>query len=62
MVCAPEGMFRKSIGGQYLFVNMAIIDDTIIAEEWLKSIQLANPGRFTCLAYGSAQTNKWKEI
>jgi hypothetical protein len=38
------------------------MDDIIIVEEWLNSIQQANPGRFACLAYGNAQTNIWKKI
>jgi probable selenium-dependent hydroxylase accessory protein YqeC len=63
MVCAGNGMFSKGRGRQCLFVNQA--EDqaaAVAAKEWLRAIQEANPGRFACLAYGSARTNRWSQV
>jgi len=61
MVCAANGMFHNSTGRQWLLVNQAE-DDPDAAQEWLKLIEQAHPGRFACLAYGSARLNSWSMI
>ena len=61
MVCATNGMFRNAHGKQSLFVNKAE-NNAAAAQEWLLNIKQAYPGRFACLAYGSALANKWREL
>ena len=61
MVCAQNGMFRNGRGRQSIFVNK-VESDTAIAKEYLLNIRQTFPGRFACLAYGSALTNKWQEL
>ena len=63
MVCAENGMFKRSIGKQCIFVNQAEDEySSLAAANWLNEIQTANPGRFSCLAYGSALKNSWSEV
>ena len=60
MVCAENGMFRTGTGRQILFVNQAESQAAAgTAQRWLDGIQKAYPGRFDCLAYGSARENRW---
>ena len=61
MVCAKDGMFRSGRGSQSIFVNKAE-NSAASAKKWLMNIKQAYPGRFACLAYGSAQANKWREL
>ena len=65
MATANNVMFRNTpdtIGKKSIFVNH-VEDETNItaAKELLAGIEKAQPGRYACLAYGSAQLNKWKE-
>ena len=63
MVCADQGMFRCASGRQSILINQVEDGDSAaVAEDWLKSIRQAYPGRFACLAYGSARANEWKEV
>ena len=65
MVCADDGMFRTGIGRQNIFVNLteeSAMEDQAVAEEWLSSIREDYPERFSCLAYGSALTNRWRDV
>lgn len=60
MVCAPEGMFRRSRGDAYLLVNQ--VEDAAsaaVARAWLLSVKAAYPGRFAGLLYGSVHHNEW---
>ena len=63
MVCGTNGMFHNGAGRQSIFVNQ-VEDDAIaaLAEKWLKGIEESFPGRFACLAYGSARKNKWAAL
>lgn len=63
MVCNTGGMFQHSRGKQSLFVNQAEDEHTaLLANKWLYHICTQYPNRFAHLAYGSAQTNQWKEV
>ena len=63
MVCAPGGMFKNSIGKMHLFINRAEDEKTAqLSEAWLNAVYNKYPKRFATLAYGSAQTNKWRKV
>lgn len=63
MVCAEDGMFRHNSGSLSIFVNQAEDAEVAkIARKWLSEIRARSPGRFDCLAYGSARQNKWTEV
>jgi len=63
MVCLPKGMFKTSVGKQYLLVNR-VEDETTArsAESFLKNIKSKYPERFKRLIYGSVHRNVWHEI
>lgn len=63
MVCAADGMFKNAAGETSIFINRIETDsDAQKAEAWLWETGRSYPGRFSHLAYGSAQTNSWKEV
>ena len=63
MVCADYGMFHNGKGRQSIFVNQAEDNAAaVLAKEWLQGIEKLYSGRFACLAYGNARTNKWTAL
>jgi len=63
MVCAENGMFRRSAGRRSVFVNLWDGESAEeAARDFLEGIARAHPGRFSCLAYGNARENRWKEV
>ena len=63
MICAPQGMFRKSAGRRYLLVNQ-VEDETAAdaARTLLQEIKQKRPGVFTRLIYGSIHQDSWREV
>ena len=63
MVCLPEGMFRTSIGDQYLVINQVENESTTCeADSFLRSVKAKYPGRFKRLIYGSVHVGDWHEV
>ena len=63
MVNLPEGMFKNSVGKQYLLVNQVEDENTRrTAESFLQAIKEKYPGRFKRLIYGSVHNNTWQEV
>jgi len=63
MVCLPKGMFKGSVGKEYLLVNKVENENEIrIAEAFLQKIKAKYPGRFNRLIYGSVHRNTWYEV
>ena len=64
MIIADNGMFRNALdttGKKSIFVNHADGEtNAAAAKQLLAGIEEAQPGRFACLAYGSAQLNKFR--
>ncbi|MCL2217384.1 MAG: selenium cofactor biosynthesis protein YqeC [Defluviitaleaceae bacterium] len=63
MVCAPEGMFKNSMGKKILLVNQvespSSADD---ARKFLLSIKEDFPGFFEKLMFGSIHFDTWNEV
>jgi len=63
MVCLPKGMFKNSVGNQYLLVNQVEDEQTkSTAESFLQRIKTKYPNRFKRLVYGSVHMNTWQEV
>ena len=63
MVCLPKGMFKNSVGNQYLLVNQVEDEQTkSTAESFLQRIKTKYPNRFKRLIYGSVHNNTWQEV
>jgi probable selenium-dependent hydroxylase accessory protein YqeC len=63
MVCAPEGMFKNSVGNKYLCVNR--VEDepaSSAALAFLLSIKEKYPGFFRKTFYGSVRHDIWQEV
>jgi len=63
MVCLPKGMFKNSVGHQYLIVNQ-VEDEVAVrsAESFLQTVKRKYPDRFKRLIYGSVHKNTWQEV
>ena len=63
MVCLPKGMFKGSVGHQYLVVNQVEDEKTTsVAKSFLESIKEKYPQKFKKLICGSVQKDDWYEI
>jgi probable selenium-dependent hydroxylase accessory protein YqeC len=62
MVCAPEGMFKNSVGQRYVIVNQVEDEATAaIALTFLQAIKEKYPARFDKLLFGSVHNDAWQE-
>jgi len=62
MVCLPKGMFKSSVGNQYLVINMVEDEPTsCVAKSLLFDIRENYPNRFKRLVYGNVFRNDWHE-
>lgn len=63
MVCKPEGMFGKSAGRKFLFINQAEDEKKEEnAKKLCESVKQSEISGTICTAYGSSKNNKWKEF
>ena len=63
MVCGADGMFRGAAGRQSILVNRVEDEAAVaVAQAWLRDIDRAWPGRFDCLACGSARANRFRRF
>ena len=63
MICLPNGMFKGSVGQEYLLVNKVENEKEIhITEAFLQTVKSKHPGRFKRLIYGSVHSNTWYEV
>jgi len=63
MVCAPNGMFKNSVGQLYVIVNQVEDDVTAaIAQTFLQAIKEKHPARFEKLLYGSVRHDAWQDL
>jgi len=63
MVCLKGGMFKNSVGHQYLVVNQVEDEKTEhIAKSFFININKKYPKRFENLIYGSVQKNKFSTL
>ena len=63
MVCAPQGMFKNSVGRLSIIVNQVEDEETArIAQGFLQTIKEGYPARFETLLYGSIHLDSWEEV
>jgi probable selenium-dependent hydroxylase accessory protein YqeC len=76
MVCAPNGMFKNSVGQRYVIVNQAedapqtspqgevspLDAAAAAARSFLQTIKEKYPARFDKLLFGSVHNDAWQEV
>ena len=63
MVCAPQGMFKNSVGQRFLIVNQVEVSETErAARDFLSAIKAGHPGFFAGMLLGSIYQDTWQEV
>jgi len=63
MVCAPDGMFKNSVGSRIILLNQVETQlNAKIAKVFLKTIKNSYPGVFAKLLFGSIHHDSWQGV